>query len=268
MSEKLPRVSLNGYSKYFGTNLNFILIIFLANDRSISSQIVDAIEAAKVQMPCGFPGLGIPPLAPLKISHKEVNINTNAIKASGEINGFRLDGLNDFDVVQFKVNALLSRVNFEFNWNHVYLNTDYEMSTSMDNFRVKRAGNAKMALKNLKVWGTIKYSLGVISGNVKIKSFDLFVSLEEVKSEIGGLSKYNIINKKLNQVIEEWIMLAINDNTENISDVTNGYVVPMANAMIGDMSLGDLLGLVGGGGGGSESEGEPVEKLPCVPEDD
>lgn len=233
-----------------------------AKTRSISSQIVDAIEAAKEQMPCGFPEWGIPPLAPLKIAHQDVAIDTQGIQAFGEINNFRLDGLNDFDIVQFKVNAILSRVNFKFNWNHIYFNTDYELSTAKGGMGMKRSGPAKFALKDLTIWGVVKYNLGLISGKLSLKELSVYVSLGEVKSEIGGLSKIPIINKKLNRIIEEWIMLSINDNTEKVAELTNDLVLPMVNDMLSDMSLSDLLGMIGGGG-----EGE-TEKVPCVPPED
>ncbi|XP_013102618.1 uncharacterized protein LOC106083880 [Stomoxys calcitrans] len=236
-----------------------------ANDRSISSQIVDFIESKKQQMPCGFPGLGIPPLAPLKASHKDIHINAGSIQAHGEVNNFRMDGLDDFDIVQFKLSTLISKLTFEFNWNHVYLNTDYVMATSLDNFKVTRSGLAKFALKNLRVWGDAKYAMGIFGGTLKLKTFNMYMSVGEVKSEIGGLSKYGIINKKLNEVVEEWVYLAINDNTDNMSDLTNGYLVPLVNNLIGDMTLSDLLGLIGGGGGGGGDEGE---KEVCVPPTD
>ncbi|XP_065356896.1 uncharacterized protein LOC135951217 [Calliphora vicina] len=236
-----------------------------AKQRSISSQVVDAIEAAKEQMPCGFPGLGIPPLAPLKIAHQEIEIDIPAIQAFGEINNFRLDGLNDFDIVEFKVSPIFSRVNFKFNWNHVYFNTDYQMSSARGNMGLKRSGPAKFALKDFTVWGVIKYNLGLISGNLSLKELSVYVSLGEVKSEIGGLSKIPIINRKLNRIIEEWFMITVNDNTNKVAELTNSMVVPIVNDMLSDMSLGDLLGMIGGGGSG---EGEPAEKVPCVPPQD
>lgn len=217
-------------------------------------------------MPCGFPGLGIPPLAPLKIAHKEINIDSDALLAIGEIDNFRLYGLNDFDIVQFRIQAILRKGTFEFNWNHVYLDTDYAMTTRVSGVKMHREGHAKFALKNLRVWGNFKYSMGILGGSIKLNNFDLYVSVGEVKSEIGGLSKYSIINKKLNQIIEEWVSLAINDNTNNIPLLTNGYLVPAVNAMIGDLSLSDILGMIGGGSGGGNGEtGEPVEKVPCIP---
>ncbi|XP_073821846.1 uncharacterized protein [Musca autumnalis] len=247
-------------------------VAFAAQDRSISSQIVDAIEAAKEQMPCGFPSMGIPPLAPLKISHQELNIDSGSLMAVGTIDNFRLYGLNDFDILQFRIQALLRKGTFEFNWNHVYLDTDYALTTRVSGVKMTRSGNAKFALKNLRIWGNFKYSMGLLGGAIKLNNFDLYISVGEVISDIGGLSKIGIINRKLNQVIEEWVYLAINDNTDYIPELTNGYLVPAVNNMIGDMTLSDILGMIGGGSGGSNNEGgqasEPVEKVPCVPPED
>lgn len=212
-------------------------------------------------MPCGFPGLGIPPLAPLRAAHREFNIDNGGIQAFGEVNNFRVDGLDNFDIVEFVVSTIRSRVNFKFNWNNVKLTTDYSMSSSLDGFRMKRSGPATVTIKNLTVWGRISYSLGLIgSGGIKVKEISIYASLDEVKSEIEGLSKIKIINKKLNEIIEEWILLAINDNTENLATLTNEHVTPIVNSMVEGKTLRDIIGMVGGGGGG-----EGGEKVPCVP---
>lgn len=213
-------------------------------------------------MPCGFPDLGIPPLAPYKTAHQEIAIETETIQVYGEVNNFRADGLNDFDIVEFKVSPIFSRCNFKLKWNHIYFNTDYDLSTARGGRGLKRSGPAKFALKDLTVWGVIKYNLGLVSGKLSLKELSVYVSLGEVNSDIGGLSKISIINKKLNRIIEEWIMLSINDNTNKIAELTNSMVLPIVNDIIGDMSLSDLLGMIAGGGNGEE------EKEACVPPED
>ncbi|TMW42871.1 hypothetical protein DOY81_012052, partial [Sarcophaga bullata] len=55
--------------------------------RSISSSVTEGIEAIQQQMPCGFPDQGIPPLAPLYIPHRAVDIDTEAVQ-SGTVDNF------------------------------------------------------------------------------------------------------------------------------------------------------------------------------------
>ncbi|XP_037960307.1 uncharacterized protein LOC119689534 [Teleopsis dalmanni] len=261
--------------------MKFLIVVFLAlvalttaaefseplaaKERSISSQIVDAIEGAKTQMPCGFPGLGVPPMAPLKIGHKDININAGSFELEGAIDNFKLYGLNEFDIVEMKVSTITSKITFKFHFDIIHCKTVYNMLMRTGSNMKKvmnRGGNAKLALKDLTIWGTIKYSLGLIGSNgLRLKEFKVYASLGKVVSEIEGLSNIKIINRKLNEIIEEWIMLAINDNTDNMADISNDFVVPIANEIIGERTLTDLIGLIGGGGNGEEGE----EKEECIP---
>lgn len=219
-------------------------------------------------MPCGFPGLGIPPLAPMKAEHREVHFNGADFGLDGIVDTFRLDGMDDFDIEEFKINAILSKVTWSFNWKKMICTTEYDMDYNADPnslvTKVHRKGHAKMTLEGLKIWGTAKYSLGIISGNLRLKEFKLYVSLKSVKSEVDGLMQNKFMNRMINEVIEEFIMLSINDNTNKIAEITNNNVVPIANALIGDLSLTDILGMIGGGGGGGSS-GEGGEKEKCIP---
>ncbi|TMW42869.1 hypothetical protein DOY81_012050, partial [Sarcophaga bullata] len=155
-----------------------------AKQRSISSSIVDAIEDFKKQMPCGVPDAGIPPLAPLKTQHQEINIDNDALSAFGEANDVFVHGLDDFDIVDFKLNAILSRINFKFNWNKILAVANYEAFSERGNKGLRREGSAKITFKDLLVRGTIKYNFGVISRKLTLKEVKVYVSLGEVKSEI------------------------------------------------------------------------------------
>ena len=220
----------------------------------------------KEQMPCGFPGMGIPPLAPFKMSHQNIDRSIGGNSFDGEVNDFELSGLNDFDIIQMNVNLVLRRAIFNFNFNDISMKTNYNMAAELALFgglKKNMGEKATFQLKNLNVWGRLKYSLGLLGGGIKITEFSVYVSLGEVNSNIEGFSKYKIINRKFNDSIEEWLMLAINDNTNNIADLTNKHIMPVMNDLIGGRSIGDLLGLLGGGGEG----GSGGEKVPCVPEE-
>ncbi|XP_036344996.1 uncharacterized protein LOC118754239 [Rhagoletis pomonella] len=225
-------------------------------DRSISSQVVDHIERIRAQMPCGFPGLGLGPLSPAQLSHRQIALNSDGLALAGEIDNFVLYGLDDFDIVQFKISVLTRKINFQFRWQKVHLVTDYKMDVNSGNrIKLGRNGGAKFAIEDLIVVGSAKYS---IIGKVRLREFKASATIGNVKSEIENLSQIKIVNKKLNEIIEEWILLAVNENTEEMEEMANDFVVPLANDLIGDRTLADLIALIVGGGG-SSGEDKPKE---------
>lgn len=222
---------------------------------AISDQIRDQIEAAKEQMPCGFPAWGIPPLAPLTTSHQELKLNKGLLFADGEIKDFRLDGLNNFDIDELSFSLLNQRLKFRFTWSKIHFKTDYALKAGFNRLSVQRAGNATFAVHNATVWGTIRYSLS-LTGTAHLKELSVYAQLDDVKSNISGLSANKIINKKLNEFVEEWVTLAVNENTENLAEITNQYAKPIINEIISEMNILDWI--LGGGG----------EREPCIPPED
>ncbi|XP_030377318.1 uncharacterized protein LOC115626181 [Scaptodrosophila lebanonensis] len=219
-----------------------------AQSRSISSMIVDTLEAMKIQMEEGWPQYGIPPMAPLVLNHKELNFDS----ANGEFDNIVIQGLNEFEIVSLKTSPLLSRMTFEFNFASLNVTTNYKADIGSSS-RMQRNGGAFLALEDLNIDGQIKYSLGVISGNVKIKDIKILIKVGNVVSNIENLSKYRILNRKLNEVVEEFITLTINDNTDFVAEWIDTTATPVMNDLIGDKSLADILGIINGGGSGGSS---------------
>ncbi|XP_014099410.2 uncharacterized protein [Bactrocera oleae] len=229
-------------------------------DRSISSQINDYIENIRTQMPCGFPALGVGPLSPARLSHRNIALNSTGLALAGEIDDFILYGLDDFDFT-VKVNVLLSRVTFNFHWHKVHFVTNYKMDMNAGNrINVGRNGGAKFAIEDLKIVGLARYN---IIGKLRLREFKISATIGDVNSAIENLSKLKIINKKLNQIIEEWILLAVNENTSKMEEMANNFVVPYVNGIIGDATLMEIIAIVGGGGGNG-SGGESEECIPPV----
>ncbi|XP_049303796.1 uncharacterized protein LOC109579964 [Bactrocera dorsalis] len=231
-------------------------------DRSLSSQITDYIENIRTQMPCGFPGLGLGPLSPARLSHRNIALNSSGLVLAGEIDDFTLYGLDDFDF-SVKINVLLSRVTFNFHWHKVHFVTNYKMDMNTGNrINAGRTGGAKFAIEDLKIVGSAKYS---IIGKVRLREFKVSATIGDVNSEIENLSKIKIVNKKLNQIIEEWILLAVNENTSEMEEMANDFVVPFVNNLIGDATLVDIIAKIGGGSGGDGGNGSGGESEECIP---
>ncbi|EDW03223.1 GH10611 [Drosophila grimshawi] len=226
------------------------------DSHSISSTVVDVIEGMKEQMPCGFPGLGIPPIAPLRIDHKNIDIDTETLKMKGSIEHFRLNGLNDFDIDEMKVNAITSKVTYKFNFRDVNVDTTYDMDMLLKKygFTIKMigAGHAKFAIKDMTIWGTLKYSLGVISGKLKLKSLDVRTHLGEVDSEIEGMLGDGNVNEMMNEYLAEAVEMAINENEDMIAETIEQIALPAVNSVLEEVSIGDII--AGGDGEGGEKE--------------
>ncbi|XP_032311254.1 uncharacterized protein LOC116654468 [Drosophila ananassae] len=253
--------------KYFVALLAFVAVASAGtvgvpiDNHSIASTVVDLIEGVKEQMPCGFTGLGIPPLAPLRIDHKNIDIDTEALKAEGTVDHFRLNGLNEFDIDEMKINALTSKVTYKFTFRDVNVDTQYDLKVLLKKYgftvNLIGAGHAKFAIKDMVIWGTLKYSLGVISGNLKLKSLEVRTHLGEVDSEIEGILGDGTINEKMNEYLAEAVELAINENEDLITDTIESIALPVVNSILDDVSIADVI--AGGTGG------EGGEKEVCIP---
>ncbi|XP_017014684.2 uncharacterized protein [Drosophila takahashii] len=227
---------------------------------SISSTVVELIEGIQEQMPCGFPGLGLPPLAPLRIDHQDIDIDTSVLKAEGSVDHFRLNGLNDFDIDEMKINALTSKVTYKFSFRDVNVDTVYDLKVLLKKYgftvNLIGAGHAKFTIKDMVIWGTLKYSLGMLSGNLKLKSLEVRTHLGEVDSEIEGILGDGQINEKMNEYLAEVVELAINENEDLIADTIETIALPAVNSVLDDLSIAEIISGSGGEGG---------EKEVCIP---
>ncbi|XP_068150865.1 uncharacterized protein [Drosophila tropicalis] len=214
-----------------------------AQERSVSSNIVDGLEALKIVMENGSEKHNIPVVSPLKLEQRQFSFSTGELSANGEVQDFTLEGLSAYDIVVMKTNLILSRIDYELNFPSLNLTTQYKADVG-SGYRLEREGGAFLALEDLNISGRISYSLGVISGELSVKSINVYVKVGKVVSEIENLSKYRIFNNKLNQIIEEFITLSINDNTDWLANYINELVTPMCNNLIDGRSLSDILGLL------------------------
>ncbi|XP_002133224.1 uncharacterized protein [Drosophila pseudoobscura] len=211
--------------------------------RSVSSEIVELLEVFRDLLETGYGPM--PKLAPAEIKHQPFQFSTGEFSANGEINDFVLEGLNGFEVIIMNVDLIRSRVDFELNFGSINFTTLYQADVG-SGYRMKREGGAYMALEDFNLKGRISYSLGVISKQMKVKSILVYPSVGNVASEIENLSQYRIFNRKLNEVVEEFITLTVNENTDFVANWLNEMVTPLCNDLIGDRSLSDLIAIITG----------------------
>ncbi|XP_016961919.1 uncharacterized protein LOC108032552 [Drosophila biarmipes] len=217
-----------------------------AQDRSFSSVILEGVEAFRGVLQNGSPQYGIPVMAPMKLAQRALNFNSGEFSGTLGVEDFVLQGLDQYEVISMRMEVLRSRLSFEFLFPSVNATTNYDLDMG-SGYRVQRNGGAFFALENLNIQGRINYSLGVLSSQLRVKDILIYVSVGNVNSQIENLSKYRIFNRKLNEVVEEFVTLTINDNTDFVASWINEQVTPICNELIGDRTLSDIIAIITGG---------------------
>ncbi|XP_075150493.1 uncharacterized protein LOC142224595 [Haematobia irritans] len=220
----------------------------------LNSQAKKAVKNFVNQMPCGWPELGIPPLAPYTNPDLEVHLAKSAVDALIQMIRFRFDGLDDMQIKKLKVSYLMNKkVKFHFNFKELkakaaILNTDTFMNFMKElglSVRYEGSGPMEFALENLSIQGQFKYKMPFIFGSIKIYKFECIVGLGGVRSNIGGILGNGKINEFINDEIEYMIPAVINGNQAKISKTIEEVFVPRVNAMLKGKKIWSLLGMLG-----------------------
>ncbi|XP_017132247.1 uncharacterized protein LOC108149307 [Drosophila elegans] len=217
-----------------------------AQDRSISSVILELVEEFRVVLQNGVPSYGIPVLAPMTAAKRSFEINSGEFSGTFGVEDFVLEGLDQYEVISMNMDVFRSRLTFEFLFRSLNFTTNYEVDMG-SGYRIKRDGGAFFALEDLSIRGKISYSLGVLTSNLRVKDVLIYPSVGKVNSQIENLSKYRIFNRKLNEVIEEFVTLTINDNTDFVAKWVSEQATPVCNDLIGDRTLSDIIAIITGG---------------------
>lgn len=215
-------------------------------------------------MPCGFPSYGIAPLAPYTNEDLVLHLKKSFMSTITDLIHLRLDGLDKFQIKKFSVGVIFKTVKFHFNFPEIRLRSQYETDTFIDQMkqygidvRYEGKGDVDFSLKNLQLKGSFKYKMPWLWGSMKIYKFNCVVTLGECNSNIQGLLGNGKLNRKLNEIIENTVVSAINDNQKEISDKIEENFVPRVNAVLKGHKIWYLFSLLGGGFGSTGSK--------CVP---
>ncbi|XP_067625371.1 uncharacterized protein [Eurosta solidaginis] len=236
----------------------------------LSWQARRAIRRFQKQMPCGFPQYGIPPLAPLKKKEAVVNVECGVLDTKDLLTKFRVDGLDNFKINRFKLNLILSKINFDFNFREIKVSApQYNTETIIDllqeigvKLEFVGAGALDFAVKNLRVVGVLKYKIPVLWGSIKIKSLKVTVTLGDAASHITGILGEGKLNDLLNEKMEQLLVSSINDNKNEISASIENTVVPRVNKLLKGNNFWTLLDWILSSDD-AENEDDPI-KTKCV----
>uniref|UniRef100_A0A1A9WU06 Uncharacterized protein n=1 Tax=Glossina brevipalpis TaxID=37001 RepID=A0A1A9WU06_9MUSC len=136
----------------------------------LSWQIRRFLRKMALEMPCGWPEYGIPPLAPLKLREGELHFETGPLNTTDKVNRFRVDGLDKFKIKKFKLNMFTSKITFDFLFRYVQASADgYETDTILNALRelgllvkYEGIGDFNVGVKNLRIAGVLNKILKIL----------------------------------------------------------------------------------------------------------
>ncbi|KAL9874791.1 uncharacterized protein ACN427_013169 [Glossina fuscipes fuscipes] len=238
----------------------------------LSWQIRRLLRKLALQMPCGWPEYGIPPLAPLKLREGELHFEKGPLNTTDKITRFRIDGLDKFKIKKFKLNMFTSKITFDFLFRYLQASADdYETDTILNALRelglfvkYEGGGDLKFGLKNVRIAGVLRYNMPILWGSIKITSLRTEISLEKCNSEIHGLLGNGSINKFVNRQVENLVETLLNENQDTLADLIEDNLVPIANKILKGTDFWALIDWIFSS---DENEDDPIIS-DCIPPTD
>ncbi|EDW57553.1 uncharacterized protein [Drosophila virilis] len=237
----------------------------------VSWQVRRMIRKLQKQMPCGWPDLGIPPLAPIRVNEADLNLKRGIFETITHLFRLKIAGLDEFKIKKFKLNIITSKITFDFLFSNIDTTVQkYDTDTLIDAMRqlglsveYEGDGSVLFDLINLRVSGTLKYKLPVLWGSAKILSLKTNIELEAVDSDISGFMGNGKINRAVNRQIENLLVKGISENQQAISDTIEDTLVPRVNKVLKGKDFWTLVDLILSSSE-NENEDDPIV-VDCVP---
>ncbi|KAH8420947.1 hypothetical protein KR222_011004 [Zaprionus bogoriensis] len=210
-------------------------------------KIQDFLEELRMRMCHPIPGLGVPALDPLELTHAETAVdNQYLIDFTGSVDNFQLHGLSDFVVNALEINTVRTRSVVNVTFPHTFFNSLYTAKGSLG-YVVNLAGDGKgeASIKDF----TFVFSWRIkASTNLAITGLQIELHLGDLKINFENLLEEERINDFIHALVNELGVELLGD----IWDYEQGSVVEKLEEIINN-NISALLKLIVGGGGGGES---------------
>lgn len=191
-------------------------------------------------MPCGFPSLGVPPLAPLLVDSYNIDIEYDTLRTSGVVQNVRVDGLNTFNVRRVDFGIVTLRVTFDIVIPAVHAAGRFNLNGEVRGIPFSGTGPFESTAFDVSMVGQAR--MGVSGGFLDLRDFDMTFLIPRFEFNFVGLTGENgetsdFFNPLFEQIIPQWI----HANQVLISDEITTIVKPIANQILNGLTIADLL---------------------------
>ncbi|PNF29373.1 hypothetical protein B7P43_G07836 [Cryptotermes secundus] len=197
----------------------------------------------------GSEELGIPPLDPAKLDHVDLDLNLDGLVLKGSVDNAQAEKISTFVVDSVKTNLLLLRVEAQVSVPEIVASGEhYKLEGNVGGLLpVHGEGSFSVSVKGLVI--KVKISLGSSNSFINVKTLELDVTLEEIKTDFKGLlGDDEDLSNLINEIISDLAPELFEELKPSVLPVVADAIVNLANEKLEGVTLQDLLDLINGGG--------------------
>ncbi|XP_037947583.1 uncharacterized protein LOC119679350 [Teleopsis dalmanni] len=234
---------------YYSFFLIIVSTISLTNAIG-ESAVLDFLEELRLRMCHPIPKFGLPALDPFQISHAEYQMNNEyVIDFKGSVTNFRLTGLSDFIINDFKITTVpLRRSTIDFTMPLTAFKSIYTAKGSLA-YIVNLAGdgNAEAYVDKIRFSASWIFKTGIYLG---IRSLKLTISINDININFENLIEEDRINDFFHALVNEMSIELLNDAWVWKNESVEEFAEEKINGFIGQYTLADVIKMIGSGGDG------------------
>ncbi|XP_037818023.1 uncharacterized protein LOC119607934 [Lucilia sericata] len=224
-----------------------------AEDGNVSISTIDFGTALKMYytafqkiMPCGFPPLKIPVLAPFSMDYYSFNLTNGYYKISGNVSNLVVTGLNNFRVLGGNFNTTTNRTSFDLIFPEVQGLGEYEMDAMayLAGFPAQMAGKGLLNVKivDFRMVGEFALTPSLENPNsLSVSDFNLHFYVGNVINNnwntLWDISFNNFVNKFGSELTLMWAQQI----QVQVDEIYAQLLLPNINGMLNDVSMSKLI---------------------------
>ncbi|XP_073820294.1 uncharacterized protein [Musca autumnalis] len=197
-------------------------------------------------MPCGYPPLKIPVLAPFTIDFYSFNMTNGYYKAVGNLSNLMMTGLNKFEFLGFSYNNITNRTTFDLFYPEIQLLADSKMDAMayVAGYPLNMADSGFLDIKvtDFRMVGDFILSPSTVDpGSLEVSDFVLHFYIGDAIfnnwNQLWDISGNNFANKFAGEFTKMWVQQI----QAQVEEIYSQLLLPIINGRLSGVSMTDLI---------------------------
>ncbi|XP_075144624.1 uncharacterized protein LOC142219589 [Haematobia irritans] len=195
-------------------------------------------------MPCGYPPMNIPVLAPFTMDVYNFNLSNGYYSINGNVSNLMVLGLNDYHFLKFTFNETTNRTLFDFIFPEIKLlaESEFDAMAYVAGYRttMSDSGLLDMKLVDFRVVGELTLAPNQ-NGGLQVSNFGLNFYVGDAIfnnwNNIWDISANNFVNKWA----REFLLMWSEQIQVQVKQIYAQLVLPNLNGILNDISMTELV---------------------------